>query len=70
MDFAEVISDGTPSTTVKDYCDNGNMQAKGKAVNICNLMVFLKCQCNQIALLRLLKIIQSRNRKCFGSKHC
>jgi hypothetical protein len=31
MDFAEVISDGTPSTTVKDYCDNGNMQAKGKA---------------------------------------
>jgi hypothetical protein len=31
MDFAQVISDGTPSTTVKDYCDNGNMQAKGKA---------------------------------------
>jgi hypothetical protein len=49
MDFAQVISDGTPSTTVKDYCDNGNIQAKEKAVNICNLMVFLKCQCNQIA---------------------
>jgi hypothetical protein len=49
MDFAEVISDGTPFTTVKDYCDNGNIQAKGKAVNICNLMVFLKCQFNQIA---------------------
>jgi hypothetical protein len=32
MDFAQVISDGTPSTTVKDYCDNGNIQAKGKAV--------------------------------------
>jgi hypothetical protein len=49
MDFAQVISDGTPSTTVKDYCDNGNIQAKGKAVNICNLMIFLECQCNQIA---------------------
>jgi hypothetical protein len=43
MDFAQVISDGTPSTTVKDYCDNGNIQVKGKAVNICNLMIFLEC---------------------------
>jgi hypothetical protein len=57
MDFAEVISDGTPSRIVKEYWDNGNIQVKGKAVNICNLMVFLKCQCNQISLLRLLKII-------------
>jgi hypothetical protein len=32
MVFVEVISDGTPSTTVKDYCDNGNMKAKGKTV--------------------------------------
>jgi hypothetical protein len=31
MDFAEIISDGTPSTTVKDYCDNGNIKVKGKA---------------------------------------
>ena len=45
MDFVWVISDGTPSTTVKENGVNGNMQAKGKVVNICNLMVFLKCQC-------------------------
>ena len=31
MDFAEVISDGTPFTTVRENGDNGNMQAKGKA---------------------------------------
>ena len=29
----------------RENCDNGNIQVKGKAVNICNLMVFLKCQC-------------------------
>jgi antitoxin component YwqK of YwqJK toxin-antitoxin module len=34
MDFAEVISDGTPSGIVKEYCDNGNIQVKGKVVNI------------------------------------
>jgi hypothetical protein len=45
MDFEEVISDGTPFTTVRENCDNGNIQVKGKVVNICNLMVFLKCQC-------------------------
>ena len=49
MDFAQVISDGTPSRIVKENCDNGNIKAKGKAVNICNLMIFLECQCNQIA---------------------
>jgi hypothetical protein len=43
MDFAEVISDGTPFTTVRENCDNGNIQVKGKAVNICNLMIFLEC---------------------------
>jgi hypothetical protein len=32
MDFAQVISDGTPSRIVKEYWDNGNIQAKGKAV--------------------------------------
>ena len=52
MDFAQVISDGTPSTTVKDYCDNGNMQAKGKAVNICNLMIFLECLMQLISLIK------------------
>jgi hypothetical protein len=31
MDFAEIISDGTPFTTVRENGDNGNMQAKGKA---------------------------------------
>jgi hypothetical protein len=49
MVFAQVISDGTPSRIVKENCDNGNIKAKGKAVNICNLMIFLECQCNQIA---------------------
>jgi hypothetical protein len=32
MVFVEVISDGTPSRIVKEYWDNGNIQAKGKAV--------------------------------------
>jgi hypothetical protein len=32
MDFAEIISDGTPSRIVKEYWDNGNIKAKGKAV--------------------------------------
>jgi hypothetical protein len=32
MDFAQVISDGTPSRIVKEHWDNGNIQAKGKAV--------------------------------------
>jgi hypothetical protein len=31
MDFAQVISDGTPSRIVKENCDNGNIKAKGKA---------------------------------------
>jgi len=52
MDFAQVISDGTPSTTVKDYCDNGNIQVKGKAVNICNLMIFLECLMQLISLIK------------------
>jgi hypothetical protein len=32
MDFAEIISDGTPSRIVKEYWDNGNIQVKGKTV--------------------------------------
>jgi hypothetical protein len=32
MDFAQVISDRSPSGIVKEYWDNGNIQAKGKAV--------------------------------------
>jgi hypothetical protein len=31
MVFAVVISDGTAFTTVREYWDNGNIQAKGKA---------------------------------------
>jgi hypothetical protein len=27
----------------RENCDNGNIQVKGKAVNICNLMIFLEC---------------------------
>jgi hypothetical protein len=32
MDFAEVISDGTAFTTVRENGDTGNIQAKWKAV--------------------------------------
>jgi len=52
MDFTEVISDVTLFTTVKEYCENGNMQVKGNAVKYLQLDGFSEMSLQSNSLIK------------------